>query len=185
MRMHQLEPSCLLAGLLFLFLVVHVQAHSSQHRRHRHSPSHPHENHGRDLELNLQWNYTGFQLFDSRVLSRFDLPDCCKVALQRPIRCHNAVHSWKSPSYHKSLFNRQLTDYICDPTCGRSLQDYYNQVHDACAGSEVQGAAPTLRAGWLWAGFNETCLRSEDGKDYCNGKVVFFQTCNANRGTIS
>lgn len=29
---------------------------------------------------------------------------------------------------------------------------------------------PILGAGRLWAGFNETCIRSENGKDYCNGK---------------
>lgn len=165
--MRQLQHSCLWAGLLLLFLVAHVQAHASQHRRHRHPPSLLHNNHERDLQVNLEWNYKGFQLFDFKLLFHSDLPVSCKAALQQPIHCHSTVHSWRSPKYHTSLFSQQLTDYVCDSTCGRSLQEYYNQVHDACG---LHDATPVLQAGRLWAGFNETCLRSENGKDYCNGK---------------
>lgn len=180
--MQQLQPSCLRAGLLFLCLIAGVQAHSFQHRRHRHPASHPQEHHERDLQVNLEWSYKGFQVFDLKDLFHLNLPDACSVALQQPIRCHSTVHSWKNPSYHTSLFNRQLTDYVCDSTCGQSLQDYYNGVHDACAGHELHGAIPTLRAGRLWAGFNETCLRTEDGKDYCNGEAASFQCINSDRG---
>jgi hypothetical protein len=169
MRTRQLQPSYLWAGLLYIFLFVQVQADSSNHRRHRHSASPLPEQHERGLQIDLTSTYKGFQVYDFRPPIRFELPESCRVALQQPIHCHSAVHSWGSPRYHKALANRELTDYVCDSTCGRSLQDYYNSVHDACAGHELHGAIPTLRAGWLWAGFNETCLRSEDGQDYCNG----------------
>jgi hypothetical protein len=182
MYVRQLQLSCFWAGLLLLFLIAHVKAHTSQHRRHRHLPSVPHKTHERDLHAQLEWSYKGVQLFDLRDLFRFDLPESCKVALQRPIHCHSTVHSWKSPSYHTSLSNRKLTDYVCDSTCGRSLRDHYNEVHDACAGQVLYGAIPTIRAGLLWAGFNETCLRTEDGKNYCNGKLSSFQIHIANWG---
>lgn len=175
MHTHQLQPLFLWQGLLFLLLISHAQAYSSQHRRHRHPSSYQPENYGRDLQIDLASTYKGFQVVDFRPPVHFDLSESCKVALQQPIRCHRTVRSWGSPRYHKALANRKLTDYVCDSTCGQSLQDYYNGVHDACGGQELHGTIPTLRAGWLWAGFNETCLQSEDGKDYCNGTEHFAE----------
>jgi hypothetical protein len=168
-------------SLLLVSLAVQTQAHALQRRSHHDGLSHLHASHARDLpdrqrpsadgnDTYPKWHYTGFQLYDSRALTKFDLSDSCKMALQQTIHCHNHVHSWQYLGYRRSLFNQEFTDYVCDPQCEQSLQDYYNQVDGACAGSEIHSAVPTLRPGRLWAGFNETCLRSEDGKDYCNGK---------------
>jgi hypothetical protein len=172
---------CLSASLLLFFLTIQTQAHALQRRSHHHALSHSHASHARDLpdpqrpsadgnDTYLKWHYTGFQLYDTKALTELDLSDSCRAALQQTIHCHNHVHSWQRLGYRRSLFNQDFTDYVCDSQCGQSLQDYYNEVDSACAGSEIHGAVPTLRAGRLWSGFNETCLRSEDGKDYCNGK---------------
>lgn len=81
MRVHRVQLPYPWACLPVLFFIAHLRAFSSQHRRHRYPPSQPHKNHRRNLQVNLDWNYLGFQLFDSRALSRFDIPDSCKDAL--------------------------------------------------------------------------------------------------------
>ncbi|CAG1977927.1 unnamed protein product [Fusarium graminearum] len=49
-----------------------------------------------------------------------------------------------------------------------SLRSWFNTVELACRGYTLGGAVPMLWAGYMWAGYNETCLKDSSGQ-YCNG----------------
>ncbi|EYB25202.1 hypothetical protein FG05_08160 [Fusarium graminearum] len=54
-----------------------------------------------------------------------------------------------------------------------SLRSWFNTVELACRGYTLGGAVPMLWAGYMWAGYNETCLKDSSGQ-YCNDVISKF-----------
>lgn len=64
----------------------------------------------------------------------------------------------------------QLPDAICDADCGSSLKAWYDSVAISCARKTLDGFPPMLYGGYMWAGWNETCVRDpRPPKACCNG----------------
>jgi len=61
------------------------------------------------------------------------------------------------------------------PICRvRTMKDLVarESVSTKCAGKTVNGAIPTKHGDYIWAGYNETCVRDPKTKEYCNGKYI-------------
>jgi hypothetical protein len=116
--------------------------------------------------------FPGFQVYSPDFISTLGLPATCQTALTASIYCNSLVSTWTSPAYRGSLDNRTLTISVCDAGCGSSLATYFNTVNSACAGYSITGAPPTMLGGYMWEGYNETCLANTVAVpiEYCNGK---------------
>ena len=75
-----------------------------------------------------------------------------------------------APSYHGSLRNATLTDEVCTETCSASLRTWFDTVVDSCADEDFGDGVPQRFGGYIWAGWNETCIQDPKTKEYCNGK---------------
>lgn len=116
----------------------------------------------------------GFALYEASALSP-DLGDNCITSLSANIDCHELVRSWDTPTYHGSLENVSLTDQVCAGTCGGSLQSWFRAVSSNCAGKALHGSVATRLGGFMWAGYNETCIKDPRTRQYCNGKLPIRQ----------
>ncbi|KAI7770035.1 hypothetical protein ACKAV7_008062 [Fusarium commune] len=57
--------------------------------------------------------------------------------------------------------------------CGESLRSWYDTVAAACERYTIGDSVPMLLGGYMWAAYNETCLKSESG-DYCDDVIAKF-----------
>jgi hypothetical protein len=115
--------------------------------------------------------FRGFQVYNETDLDDHRLPSNCKAALAQKILCDDYTQDWTNPMFHGSLGNITLTDSVCDTGCSASLKSYFGNSQSACAGFNISDALPEMLGGRIWAGYNETCLKSTDGTNrYCNGK---------------
>ncbi|KPM44181.1 hypothetical protein AK830_g2384 [Neonectria ditissima] len=117
-----------------------------------------------------------FRIYEDTDLDNYDVGDACVSALSADIACHPEIHSFLQPSYRGSLENVTLTDEICTGTCSASLRKWFNTVSNDCAGKsdEFNGNPPTRYGGYVWAGWNETCVKDPKTKKYCNDIIDGF-----------
>lgn len=114
--------------------------------------------------------FPGFQLYTDDFISTLNLPSICATALTASIYCNNLLSTYTTPQWAGSLGNITLTNSVCDSGCGSSLASYFNTVQSACSGYNITGAPPTMLGGYVWQGYNETCLKDPTTGQYCNGK---------------
>ncbi|KAL4875747.1 pectate lyase superfamily protein-domain-containing protein [Aspergillus karnatakaensis] len=120
-------------------------------------------------------DFPGFSIYSTASLEDLDLPTTCKTSLSEKVKCDPYVRSMTGVKYHGSLENDTLTELVCDPSCGSSLQQWYDSVERNCAGHNLtRGAPPVLHGGRMWAGYNETCSKDEDTGKYCNAIIDDF-----------
>jgi hypothetical protein len=91
-------------------------------------------------------------------------------ALAANIACPKHIRSFVAPSVHGSLKNITLTNEICTGTCSASLRSWFNNVVSACANDDFGDGVPQRLGGYIWAGWNETCIKDPRSKKYCNGE---------------
>ncbi|KAL5048229.1 hypothetical protein BDW71DRAFT_205766 [Aspergillus fruticulosus] len=122
-----------------------------------------------------QREYPGFTIYSTESLEDHDLPTACKTSLTERIKCNPYVRSMTQLRYHGSLENDTLTDSVCDPSCGRSIEQWFNSVGRNCAGYNMsRGSPPVMYGGRMWAGYNETCSKDKATGDYCNAIINNF-----------
>ncbi|KAF3492429.1 LysM domain-containing protein [Arthroderma uncinatum] len=117
-------------------------------------------------------DFPGFQLYDGKPPEGLT-PTCTNAVAQR-IVCHPLLLEWQSPSYHGILESKEITDSVCDKGCGESLKSWYDTVSLACLGQRITGAPPTILGGYIYQGYNETCLLDKDSGKYCNDVISEF-----------
>jgi hypothetical protein len=115
-------------------------------------------------------NFKGFQIFIPDDLRTSSLPASCKTALTNSIFCDGRVQRFGEPAYHGSLPDTNTTDSVCDIGCSQSLGSWVTGVRSACQGYNVSNANPILLGARMQAAVNETCLKDQDGRRYCNGE---------------
>ncbi|OBT82398.1 hypothetical protein VE02_09582 [Pseudogymnoascus sp. 03VT05] len=121
--------------------------------------------------------FTGFQIYELDWLSSLsELPNGCKTALTQVIKCHSRIQEWGEPQYRGNLFNKTLTDSICDATCGASLKSWFDNTQIACKGYNAFDAVSTKVGGIMWQGYNETCVKDAATGAYCNDIISQFTT---------
>ncbi|KAL6234792.1 hypothetical protein BDW75DRAFT_230891 [Aspergillus navahoensis] len=118
--------------------------------------------------------FPGFSIYSSSTLEAADFPLSCKTALTDLIKCDPYMSTMMMASYHGSLNNDTLTESLCDPSCGTSLQQWFSSVQHNCAGYNISGSPPELYGGRMWAAYNETCSKDKDTGKYCNDVIDGF-----------
>lgn len=114
--------------------------------------------------------FPGFQIYVlNDYLTDFKLPDKYNTALTAVIVCDPFVQTWRQPDWRGGLENDTLTDSICDSGCGISLSSYFENVQTSCAGYNMSGYPPTIPGGYMYDGWNQTCLKDTATGEYCNG----------------
>lgn len=72
----------------------------------------------------------------------------------------------------RSTGNITMTDLLCDSSCGAILKSWFDNVASNCANQAIGGdTPPTLLGGYIWDGYNQTCLKDPTTGDYCTGKL--------------
>lgn len=115
----------------------------------------------------------GIQLYLPESLD-VTLAKSCINALTATIDCHSYVQTFTELHYRQSLQNVTLTDAICTTGCSQSLRSWFDSVSTACAGKTVGGAIPTKYGGYMWAEWNETCVKDPRTKQYCTNIIHNF-----------
>jgi hypothetical protein len=119
-----------------------------------------------------QPKFEGYKVWTAESLDGMNLglPSTCTTALTETIRCDGHTETFISHRLFGSPSDQSVTDSICDTSCGQSLKAWFDGVSLACDGYTISNALPTLRGGWIWAGYNSTCLKDAITGEYCNGK---------------
>ncbi|EGU73091.1 hypothetical protein FOPG_14764 [Fusarium oxysporum f. sp. conglutinans race 2 54008] len=115
-----------------------------------------------------------FKIYRTEDLESYNVEDACVKALSADIACHEYIHSFMQPRYRGSLENVTLTDQICTGTCSASLRSWFNTVVVACADEDFGGGVPQRYGGYIWNGWNETCVKDPKTKKYCNDIIDEF-----------
>ncbi|KAF2012850.1 carbohydrate-binding module family 50 protein [Aaosphaeria arxii CBS 175.79] len=115
----------------------------------------------------------GFTIYERNELDNA-LGETCISSLAANIDCIDYVRAFMQLKYHSSLESVQLTDAVCTATCASSLKNYFDSVSGSCTGKSLSGAPPTKFGGYIWAGYNETCVRDPRTKSYCNDIISNF-----------
>ncbi|KAH7150722.1 hypothetical protein DER46DRAFT_512153 [Fusarium sp. MPI-SDFR-AT-0072] len=115
-----------------------------------------------------------FKIYKTEDLESYNVGDTCVKALSADISCHEYIHSFMQPRYRGSLENVTLTDQICTGTCSASLRSWFNTVADVCADEDFGGGVPKRYGGYIWNGWNDTCIKDPKTKKYCNNIIDEF-----------
>lgn len=111
----------------------------------------------------------GFSLYQANSLDVTLGPSCIN-ALAANIDCIDYTRQFMQLRYRTSLENITLTDQVCTGNCGSSLKSWFDTVTTQCAGKSLRDTIPTKFGGYIYAGWNETCVKDPKTKQYCNGK---------------
>ncbi|KAK3315446.1 hypothetical protein B0H66DRAFT_481824 [Apodospora peruviana] len=102
------------------------------------------------------------------------LGDVCVKALYANITCSEFVRTFMKPGYRGSPGDKEFTDSICTAECQASLKNWFDSVSSACAGKTLHDGVPQRLGGYLYEGWNETCVRDPKTKEYCNDIIDGF-----------
>ncbi|RKK66855.1 hypothetical protein BFJ69_g15020 [Fusarium oxysporum] len=125
------------------------------------------------LTFGLVASARAFRIYESDDLN--NVGTTCASALSADIACNPYIHDFMSLRYRFSLENVTLTDEICVSSCSSSLRQWFNSVSKECTGDEWKSTmVPTAYGGYIWAGWNETCVKDPKTKKYCNDIISEF-----------
>ena len=120
-------------------------------------------------------NITGYTLYTRDDLDSYSFSEQCKTALTATLACVDETMQWTSPAYHGSLDNATLQALVCDAGCGASLASWFHGVTASCADYTWSSGAPLpMAGGYVWYGYNESCLTETASKQYCNDVIDAF-----------
>ncbi|ETS75311.1 hypothetical protein PFICI_12255 [Pestalotiopsis fici W106-1] len=100
----------------------------------------------------------------------------CVDALSAAISCNSYVRTFLQLGWRGSLGDVAFTDSVCSGACSASLKGWFGDVTNRCQGKQLDKSAPNRLGGYLWAGFNETCVKDPRTKQYCNDIIANFST---------
>jgi len=123
-----------------------------------------------DSLLPLAAESTGYVLYTEELLAGTQVSGSCRSELLRSIKCDDYTRTFQTAQYRSSL-NQTLSTSVCDLNCRVSLERWFKGVERTCAGQLVYGAPATKFGGYIWAGWNETCLRDPQTNLLCNGTI--------------
>ncbi|RAL06587.1 pectin lyase-like protein [Aspergillus homomorphus CBS 101889] len=117
--------------------------------------------------------FPGFQLYQPEWLD--GLTDTCKTALSQKILCHPWLQAnYQGPGGGRYIENNTMADDVCDKGCGESLSSWMDNVSNSCSDQEIDDTDPTAAGGYIYAGYNLTCLQDPSTKHYCPDVLVHF-----------
>ncbi|KAL3478251.1 pectin lyase-like protein [Aspergillus californicus] len=118
--------------------------------------------------------FPGFQVHRPEWLG--NLTQTCKTALTQKIMCHNQLRDFQTPMVGQYIENSTIADLVCDEACGDSLKLWYDNVSSNCGEQRIGRAVATLKGGYIWSGYNLTCLKDRETDAYCPAILWDFTT---------
>lgn len=118
-------------------------------------------------------NAVSFAVYAQGSLDRVadSLGPSCISALYTNIACPNyPVSDWRSAKWRGTPRDETVLPSVCTTECQASLKTWFNTVASACAGKTLHDATPMRMGGYMWEGWNETCVTDPRTKKYCNGE---------------
>ncbi|KAL5041367.1 hypothetical protein BDW71DRAFT_217894 [Aspergillus fruticulosus] len=118
--------------------------------------------------------FPGFQLYQTEWLG--NLTQTCKTALTQKIHCYDYLLDFQAPMVGQYIDNSTIADLVCDEGCGDSLKRWYDEVSSNCGDQRIGAAIATLKGGYMWSGYNLTCLKDTETDTYCPEVMAGFTT---------
>lgn len=119
-----------------------------------------------------QRNFTGYYLYsksrNNALLNR--LSNTCQTAMTRLINCPDETYAFLGRGWPQSYTNKTIASMVCSRGCKDSIQSWYEEVTTHCKEFDTKEDVMNFRGGILWAGWNQTCLQSPQGGEYCSGE---------------
>ncbi|KAF4153480.1 hypothetical protein CNMCM6069_000690 [Aspergillus lentulus] len=122
--------------------------------------------------------FPGFQLYEPEWLVGLNLTETCKTALTQKIICHSYLEKFRSPVVGQYIENSTLANEVCDKGCGQSLKSWFDNVSTTCASQYINKAVATELGGYMYAGYNLTCLKDPATGRYCPDIISHFTVVN-------
>ncbi|KAF9893487.1 hypothetical protein FE257_010799 [Aspergillus nanangensis] len=111
--------------------------------------------------------FPGFQIYALENLNKVaELSATCKTALSQTIHCAPYLETRQSPSVGQYFENSTDADIICAPSCGESLKSWFDNVSSGCMNQTLGNSHPTLLGGYIYAAYNQTCLKDTKTGNY-------------------
>ncbi|RAK99303.1 uncharacterized protein BO80DRAFT_456619 [Aspergillus ibericus CBS 121593] len=106
----------------------------------------------------------------------------CKTALSQNIPCHPYLQmKFENPGIGQYIDNSTLADDICDEGCGESLKSWMDNVSHSCFNQTIDDTDPTAAGGYIYAGYNLTCLKDPSTQKYCPDVLTPFTVLDSVR----
>ncbi|KAK1145845.1 hypothetical protein N8T08_003791 [Aspergillus melleus] len=116
--------------------------------------------------------FPGFQIYDLDNLNNVDgLTSTCKTALSQAIRCSPFLETFRFPNIGKYIENSTEADMVCAPSCGASLKSWFDNVSSSCTNQSLGFSDPSRYGGYIYAAYNQTCLKDPKTGQYCQSIV--------------
>jgi hypothetical protein len=126
-----------------------------------------------DDDLHLSLAPTSFQIYTADLLRELRLGDDCLSAATASIRCDDKLNAFRNGEATPYQYNTREKDDICNFGCGVSLASWVNGVRRSCRRASLTSNYPiTLPGGYMWAGWNQTCLKDRMTYKYCSGTAT-------------
>ncbi|KAK4870959.1 hypothetical protein LT330_000196 [Penicillium expansum] len=123
-----------------------------------------------------QRNFTGYYLYsksrNNALLNR--LSNTCQTAMTRLINCPDETYAFLGRGWPQSYTNKTIASMVCSRGCKDSIQSWYEEVTTHCKEFDTKEDVMNFRGGILWAGWNQTCLQSPQGGEYCSDVIAGF-----------
>ncbi|KAK3906119.1 hypothetical protein C8A05DRAFT_12142 [Staphylotrichum tortipilum] len=117
----------------------------------------------------------GYTLYTPEDLAADPFSEQCKTALTGTLACAAETKKWMSPGVRGTLDDAALQDEVCDAGCGASLAAWYRQVSASCVEYRwAEGAPLEMAGGYIWYGYNESCLTESQTGRYCSDVINEF-----------
>lgn len=116
--------------------------------------------------------YDGYTIHDIDTVNDVkNFTQCCRNALTAPIKCHDYTKTFREPKYHGVLNNRVKEEWVCSPSCIKSMSEWIASVKQLCSGQTWRNGAPAEYSGaYIQYGLKEQCQKDPETGEYCNGK---------------
>lgn len=100
----------------------------------------------------------------------------CETVLYSDFACNALVGQLGTQEYHGTMANKSTTDAICASSCSTALTTMRRRVQASCRRTtELVDGYPVLALiDSVVAGWNETCQKDPDSREYCNSKCILF-----------
>ncbi|KAM0243049.1 hypothetical protein ACHAP5_006921 [Fusarium lateritium] len=128
--------------------------------------------------LNFPVITTAFQFY-SKDVNDGHITSACAKALKAKIVCDDYVPHMNLNHYQKWVGDVELADKICTDSCSESFRSWNDTVTKDCAEDMKEADYYHMgffisNVGYIWQGFNETCLKDDESGRYCQEIIDGF-----------
>ncbi|KAM0552386.1 hypothetical protein ACHAPJ_007946 [Fusarium lateritium] len=126
------------------------------------------------IALCLSMSASAFKIYDAEDFEDKKIEKNCAKALTANIDCNNYIRDFKEPAYQGWIGDVKLADSVCTETCSESLRSWYDTATKECGEKASGRDSPARYGGYIWQGWNETCVKDTKTDQYCQEIIDGF-----------